>query len=805
MKTFTQIKSVLFLISMLCVQNFLVGQAAPMKFVIDAPAEIAGEYELWRSAFGPVDNNEILDKPIKLGDPILACGALTNSLTGTIGFVDRGVCNIIDKARNGQNAGALAVIICTDDREPVSATGSGTVTVKSFMMEKNPCDKIKIALSKGPVSASIKVRGCAPIAHPNAIFGKNTGEGDFNGGFNGWTTSTDLGKGWEWTVDGNCGKGQYMFDECRLTTPTVCNGTAMMDSDYLDVQGICGSPCESSLISPTIDVSNIDIKGLFIQFNQGIRQLNSQYFLMLSYDNASTWKDTFELNTSIAANTDFFTNNKVKIPLCTSVTDFDQVTLRFHIIGDNYFWGLDDIFLINESLSDPQVNNNFWAGAPNVKTPRSQVVDFPVLTDISNIGNVKTTNTVVNCQVVEVNADGTLGTVHFNENNSYGDVEPCTSVENEVFQSLATQPAEVGLYEVRYKISADVNDVLSNDLRTSRFLVTENEFSNALSEAEFGSNYLETYLAGVRSEFAFGNSYDPANFSMGTHYYFPNGSKARLKTFTFGIDDTDLAAGLSANIRCNVYKIIGSFDPANPVRLLPSQFVSVGKGTFIDQDGNVQEEMFVETTTENLRNLVFDLVSLEDGELVLEDNSGYIFIIHVNSFSTNNVFVPILGFNPNTSNNTIRWSYTAASDLAYDSIGVKLQYGTLTSQNATAVTDPTDYDNRTYRTNSPFKMYTSVVFDEIVGTEDILAENQLSIYPNPTSDKLYVDMNLDKVSKNVRVEIYGMDGRRVLTENHSNIRTETLKINAQLLSNGVYTTKVITDEGSLTKKVIVSK
>ncbi len=186
--------------------------------------------------------------------------------------------------------------------------------------------------------------------------------------------------------------------------------------------------------------------------------------------------------------------------------------------------------------------------------------------------------------------------------------------------------------------------------------------------------------------------------------------------------------------------------------------------------------MFVETTTENLRNLVFDLVSLEDGELVLEDNSGYIFIIHVNSFSTNNVFVPILGFNPNTSNNTIRWSYTAASDLAYDSIGVKLQYGTLTSQNATAVTDITDYDNRTYRTNSPFKMYTSVVFDEIVGTEDILAENQLSIYPNPTSDKLYVDMNLDKVSKNVRVEIYGMDGRRVLT-----------------------------DEGSLTKKVIVSK
>lgn len=801
MKTFTQIKSVLFLISMLCVQNFLVGQAGPMKFVIDAPAEIAGDYQLYRSQFGPADNNEILNQPIKLGDPILGCSALTNSLTGTIGFLDRGVCNIIDKVRNGQNAGALAVIICTDDRDPVSATGTGTITIKSFMMEKPDCDKIKIALSKGAVSGSIKVRACEPLAPPNTIFGKNSGEGDFNGSIGGWKTSTEEGKGWEWTEDGDCGRGAFMFDECRLSTPTVCNGSMMMDSDYLNDQGICGAPCESSLISPTIDLSNIDVQGLFIQFNQGIRQLNSDYFLMLSYDNGGTWPDTVVLNTGIAANTDFFTNQKVRIPLCTSISDFDQITLRFHISGNYYFWGLDDIFLINESLSDPQVNNNFWASAPNVKTPANQVSAFPAMTDISNLGNVQSTNTSVNCKVLTVNSNGTFGTVHYDENKNYGQVAPCSSVENEEFSTLVDQPSDVGLYEIQYRISADVNQLTTNDLRTSRFLVTENEYSNALSEAEFGSDYLEGYLNGVNPAFAFGASNDPQNFSMGTHYFFPKGSEALAKTFTFGIDDADLADGLSANIRCSVYKIL-SFDEENPLELVPSQYVAVGKG-LNSADG--LEDMFVETTSENLRSLVFDLKNLDGGDLVFEDNSGYIFVIHVSSFLANDVFVPILGFNPNTSNNTLRWSFTAASDLAYDSLGMKVHYGTVTSQNATAIAEPSDFDNRSYRTNSPYKMYTSVIADLYVGTEDILSENQLSIYPNPTSDKLFIDMNLDKMSKNVRVEVYGIDGRRVLTQNFENIRTETLRINAQLLNNGVYTTKVITDEGSLTKKIIVSK
>jgi hypothetical protein len=803
MKIFTQVKSFLILATIFSINLKLNAQASPMKLTVNSPAEVAGDYLLVRQTnFGPQDNNEILDQNIKLGNPILACSALpANSLTGFIGFVDRGVCNIIDKVRNAQNAGAIAVVICSDDRDPINASGSGTITVKSFMMEKADCDRIKLALSNSPVNVSIKVRACEPLAPPNTIFGKNTGEGDFNGGFNGWTTSTEEGKGWEWTEDGNCGRGEYIFPECRFGTPTVCNGTVIMDSDYLNFAGICGAPCESSLISPTIDLSNVNVGGLFLQFNQGIRTLSSRYFLMLSYDNGLNWPDTIELNTNIAPNTDFFTNQKVRLPLCTSRTDFDKITLRFHIIGNYYFWGLDDIFLINESLSDPQVNNNFWSTAPNVKTPSSQVTSFPVLSDIKNNGNTNSTNTVLNCKVNKLEGN-VLGAEVYNENYNYNTVKACEQIENKVFPKLVNQSDEVGQYVINYTIKSDNNQVTNNDTRTSSFFITENEFSNALSEEEFGATYLEDYLNGVNPAFAFGQSNDPLNFSMGTHYYFPNGSKAKMTTFTFGIDDEELPAASSAAIRCSVYKIIGDNSDSEGF-IVPSEYVAVGKG-YSEADGG--DEMFIDNDNPSLRSLVFQLKSLDDGDLILEDNSGYMFVIHVTAF-TGTANLPILGFNPNTSNQTLRWSYTAAMDLAFDSLFIQNpHYGTVTSQNATAVTDPSELDQRTFRSNMPYKMYSSVKFDLVNNTDDnLLSDNAFTIYPNPTSDKLFIDMNLDKTAKDVKVELYSVDGRRVISDSYNNIRTETLKINTNTLISGVYTAKIITNDGTLSKKVIVSK
>ena len=70
-----------------------------MVFKVASPAEAAGTYTLYRSAFGPQDSDEILDKGIKVADPLLGCSTLTNDQTGSITFVDRGTCNFVDKVK----------------------------------------------------------------------------------------------------------------------------------------------------------------------------------------------------------------------------------------------------------------------------------------------------------------------------------------------------------------------------------------------------------------------------------------------------------------------------------------------------------------------------------------------------------------------------------------------------------------------------------------------------------------------------------------------------------------------------------
>lgn len=117
-----------------------------MVFKIASPAGAAGTYTLYRSAFGPQDGDEILDKGIKVADPLLGCTAFTNDQTNSITFVDRGTCNFVDKVKNAQSAGAVAVIICNDDRDVLNPGGEdpGDITIKSFLMENLTATKSKL-------------------------------------------------------------------------------------------------------------------------------------------------------------------------------------------------------------------------------------------------------------------------------------------------------------------------------------------------------------------------------------------------------------------------------------------------------------------------------------------------------------------------------------------------------------------------------------------------------------------------------------------------------------------------------------
>ena len=74
--------------------------------------------------------------------------------------------------------------------------------------------------------------------------------------------------------------------------------------------------------------------------------------------------------------------------------------------------------------------------------------------------------------------------------------------------------------------------------------------------------------------------------------------------------------------------------------------------------------------------------------------------------------------------------------------------------------------------------------------------NQLNIYPNPTSDQLFIDAN---ATDKLNVDLYDVNGRHVFSasvKDKSNISVATL-------DNGIYTLTIKTADRVINKKLVI--
>ena len=120
---------------------------------------VNGVYEVSNSSVGPPltvagvtdDIMPVVDQPD--GKTGLACTALSplNALAvnGNIAMIDRGICAIVDKIKNAQNAGARAVIIVNDVAGSAPAFGGSDPTITIPMVSLSLADgaKLKEALA----------------------------------------------------------------------------------------------------------------------------------------------------------------------------------------------------------------------------------------------------------------------------------------------------------------------------------------------------------------------------------------------------------------------------------------------------------------------------------------------------------------------------------------------------------------------------------------------------------------------------------------------------------------------------------
>ena len=86
-----------------------------------------------------------------------------------------------------------------------------------------------------------------------------------------------------------------------------------------------------------------------------------------------------------------------------------------------------------------------------------------------------------------------------------------------------------------------------------------------------------------------------------------------------------------------------------------------------------------------------------------------------------------------------------------------------------------------------------------VGLSEINSDN-ISIYPNPTSGEIFVDLgNIDNTFN--QIQLLDLTGRVISTySTDKDIKLYTLSTGS--LSNGIYTVKIVGKEGSITKKII---
>lgn len=163
-----------------------------VKLTVNSPSLIAGDYQATSASFGPkittITGNLVLTNDSS-ELPTEACNILTNNsaINGNIAVIERGNCFFVEKVKNAQDAGAIAVLIINNVIGPPIGMGGEdlTITIPTAMISKEEGAFIIQQLDNGvnvtieatdsPFSGSFVTPG---IQHINDIKVRDIGGGN---------------------------------------------------------------------------------------------------------------------------------------------------------------------------------------------------------------------------------------------------------------------------------------------------------------------------------------------------------------------------------------------------------------------------------------------------------------------------------------------------------------------------------------------------------------------------------------------------------------------------------------------------
>ena len=461
--------------------------------------------------------------------------------------------------------------------------------------------------------------------------------------------------------------------------------------------------------------------------------------------------------------------------------------MKFEHVGNYYYWGIDDVVLINEFKADVQVNENFYAAAPSLRVPAGQVSEMPFLADVANIGNKDATGVKVDVVITDPqNANAEIARL----TNNYGLLGCGVTQENKPFPDTYTPPATPGRYNGSYIISSASEDATEvNNSRNFFFEVTENTYANLLPEsAVTPANYMSYVLLNTTVA-------DVTYYSAGNIYYVANGKNVTIDKVRFGLVNTIASINEAGFINVDVYEWVDE-DGNNDCS--PQERTKVGTNS-----------LFLDASITNARNIELPIWALDDEgnaaegvNVDLKDKTTYVVMAHTSPLDPSVDQFQLLGYRSRTYSAFDRSANYSAVSFAFDTLGIYRIAGSMLGLTGASAED---VEERNFERESEFLVFLEMDVKEATSTFDIADKAQVSTFPNPASRELFIDVTLEKVSQNVRVDLVSIDGRMAVSKSFSNVQDSRLRLDLSGVVSGTYSVLIHTDKGLITRKVIVQK
>lgn len=625
------------------------------------------------------------------------------------------------------------------------------------------------------------------------LWGDTPGEGDFDGGTNGWTSvgilcsnnaagnpvPADSAK-WVWDARG-AAPGAYSAGQ-NLTSRSVCNGAMVFNSDRMDNAGTAGNfgngSCpadqEGALVSPTIDLSAFNVAGVSLVFHQSLRQFQSAYFVGYSLDGGQNWSD-IEINQQYETNSAHI-NEEVRVAL-PGAAGASNLKIRFRIEANYYYWVIDDVRIVETEANNMRAND-FFAIAPNAVWQKDQLTDFGALIDIENIGAVEQKNVKVNYTITDESGNVVVSGVR-----NYGNIGPDSLAENQPFANCFNLPADAsGLYVGEYTVSSDSADFdETNNSQSFRFMISDNLMAKEMPGGTF---------SGLRPVAASGS----LSYAMGNHFSIVNGDDYKVCEVELGVSNANaLTPSALGGVQASVIIYLYEWEDLNGDGncQTQSEVNTAGFAQYDFQDGDPANSVFTIP--------LFETANFEQC-VPLKNNTQYLLVMEYTEPAGVPAGAPLFMLMTN------EFKYAAnrllTSPVAAGGLGQCVpQYGEFL--NAGLADDV--LNNGAFNSGEvPLlrMLMEPISSTEEPGTEPVV-EATVNILPNPVNDLLRVDMDFVRTMDKVNVRVSDLTGRVVMEENFSGITTMSWSQSAAHLANGSYLVHITTPEGVRTQKFVV--